>query len=261
MAAQGALVVITGAARGVGAATAQRLHAVGYRLLLLDRAAEVREVAAGLAGSVAYLLDVSDEAAVQAMVAEIVERHGVPDVWVNNAGIGLWGPFDPTRPGSEQAEMTVNYHGSVNCIRALLPHWQRRGRGHLIQVTSSAALVHGPNMASYAASKAAIASFVRALRVEQRPYGITVSEVIPNTIDSAMSRGHNAAHIPKIAQLRPPLTVVQVAAAIQHCIEARPREVRLPGLITPFHWVAMLFPTLWDWLYGWGNERNKDART
>lgn len=245
------LVVITGAAGGVGQAVAARLHGAGYRLVLLDRADEVRVLAERL-GAVAWVVDVTDEDGVERTVAEMITTVGLPDVWVNNAGVGQWGPFDPTAAGSERAEMEVNYHGSVHCIRALLPHWRARGQGHLIQVTSSAALFYGPWMASYSASKAAIGFFVRALRVELRGTGIAITEILPNTIRTPMSSGANRTFIPKIASIRPDLTPDEVAAAIHRAILRRPREVRLPWLVSPFALLLALAPALVDWLLAWG---------
>lgn len=253
---EGALVAITGAAQGVGWAAACQLHEAGYRLLLLDRNPAVLNRAAELASGGrpvgACIVDVADEGTVRMALSTIVDRWGVPDVWVNNAGIGRWGPFDEGRLGGERAEMEVNYHGSVNCIRAMLPLWRARGGGHLIQITSSASLFHGPWMASYAASKAAIGSFVRALRVELRGSGIAVTEVIPNIVRTGMSEGANGNFVPRIATIRPELTPEQVAAAIQEAIERRPRELRLPRLITPFHIASAIAPRFVDWLLSWG---------
>lgn len=251
------LVAITGAAGGVGRALVTRLHAAGYRLLLLDREEAVRALAEEV-GATAWVVDVADEAAVQRVVGEILRAVGVPDVWVNNAGVGRWGPFDPSVAGGEREEMAVNYHGSVHCIRALLPPWRAQGRGHLIQVTSSAALFHGPWMASYSASKAAIGFFVRALRVELRGAGIAITEILPNTIRTPMSSGSNRAFIPKIASIRPDLTPDEMAAAIHRAIRQRPREVRLPWLVSPFALLLALAPALVDWLLAWGPRGPRD---
>jgi short-subunit dehydrogenase len=188
---------------------------------------------------------------VKAVVAQIVAAEGVPDVWVNNAGVGQWGPFDPAAHDSERAEMAVNYHGSVNGIRAILPYWRERGHGQLIQITSSSALFPAPNMATYAASKAAIRAFVQSLRVELNGTGITITEIVPNTINTPMSAGQNRYWIPKIASIRPDLTPEQVAVAIHHAIDKRPREVQLPRLITLFHWLYSLFPKFIEHLLTW----------
>lgn len=244
------LVVITGGIGGVGAATVATLRAHAYRVVVLDKAGS----SAGEA-SAFYPCDVTDGAAVRAAVTRIVTDYGIPDVWVNNAGVGYWGPFDATAPNSDQPEMAVNYHGSVNGIRAMLPYWRERGDGHLIQITSSSALFPAPNMATYAASKGAIRAFVQSLRVELRGSGITITEIVPNTINTPMSAGQNRRWIPKIASIRPDLTPQEVATAIYRAIRKRPREVHLPRLVTPFAWLGLFMPHLLDWLVGWNHQK------
>lgn len=240
------LVVITGGAGGVGAATVSRLRAHALRVVVLDAVAEAADPSHFF-----YACDVTDADALRATVGEIVATHGIPDVWVNNAGVGQWGPFEPHEPHSEQREMQVNYHGSVNAIRAIYPYWQARGQGHLIQITSSSALFPAPRMASYAASKAAIRAFVQSLRVEWQGTGMVITEIVPNTINTPMSAGNNRRWIPRIASIRPDLTPNDVALAIHRAIEKRPREVHLPRLVTPFHWLATFLPRLLDRLVGW----------
>lgn len=244
------LVVITGAFGGVGKATVARLRAAGLRVVGIDQAAIL-----GDPDYPYFPCDMTDGAAVHRVVGDIVSTLGVPEVWVNNAGIGKWGPFDPTIPDSERAEMAVNYHGSVNGIRAILPYWQQQGRGHLIQITSSSALFPAPHMTSYAASKAAIRAFIQSLRVELRGTGMTITEIVPNTIDTPMSAGTNRHWIPKIASIRPDLTPEQVATAIHRAILKRPREMHVPGLVTPFQWLAVLVPGMIDRLVGWGRDK------
>lgn len=250
MASQAPLVVITGGLGGVGAATVARLRTDGFRVVVLDRLGSSTEAQKDF-----YPCDVTNLKAVQEVVATIVANEGVPEVWVNNAGVGIWGPFDPATADSERAEMGVNYHGSVNGIRAILPYWHQQGKGHLIQITSSSALFPAPNMASYAASKAAIRAFVQSLRVELRGTGIQISEIVPNTINTRMSAGNNRYWIPKIASIRPDLTPEQVAVAIHRAILKRPREVQLPGLVTPFWWIAVFLPMVIDRLVGWNYKK------
>ena len=160
MVSESPLVVVTGGLGGVGLATTARLRTHDCRVVVVDRVQGNVD-----RDSQFYSCDVRDLQEVQTVVATIIAKQGLPSVWVNNAGVGHWGPFDPTASDTEREEMDVNYHGSVNSIRAILPYWQREGRGHLIQITSSSALFPAPNMASYAASKAAIRAFIQSLRV------------------------------------------------------------------------------------------------
>ncbi|MFT9476107.1 SDR family oxidoreductase [Streptomyces sp. 11-1-2] len=172
---RGRVAVVTGAARGVGAALAAALSEAGVRVALLGREEErLREAAAGLpAPTLCVEADVTDPAALDAAAREVEARLGPADVVVANAGIAVSGPFRDTDAGLWQRVVDVNLTGAANTVRAFLPHLTRT-RGYFLQVASTASFGSAPMMSAYCASKSGAESFAQALRCELEPDGIAV---------------------------------------------------------------------------------------
>ncbi len=187
------VVVITGGSRGIGRAAALRFAAEGalvivnYASSAQAAAALVDEIAAAGGRAEAAQADVSDGAAVTAMIAAVVQRHRRLDVLVNNAGITR----DTLTPAMEDREwdevMAVNAGGGFRAARAAARPMMLARRGCIINVSSVAATKGGRGQANYAASKAAIEGFTRALAVELAPRGVRVNAVAPGVIETEMS--------------------------------------------------------------------------
>ncbi|WP_333767806.1 SDR family oxidoreductase [Streptomyces sp. IBSBF 2435] len=172
---EGRVAVVTGAARGVGAAVARELSARGLRVVLLGRELEtLRETAAGLPGS-SYSIeaDITDEAAMQGAAQCVAARFGPASVVVANAGISIAGPFAACDAALWNRVIEVNLIGSAVTARVFLPQLLRT-RGYLLQVASTAAFGSAPMMSAYCASKAGVESFAVALRNEMAPEGVGV---------------------------------------------------------------------------------------
>lgn len=172
---EGRVAVVTGAARGVGAAVARELSARGLRVVLLGRELEtLRETAAGLPGS-SYSIeaDITDEAAMQGAAQCVAARFGPASVVVANAGISIAGPFAACDAALWNRVIEVNLIGSAVTARVFLPQLLRT-RGYLLQVASTAAFGSAPMMSAYCASKAGVESFALALRNEMAPEGVGV---------------------------------------------------------------------------------------
>lgn len=183
----GRVVVVTGAASGIGRATARALAAAGARVAACD----VDEVGlASLDAEVGLALwrrvDVSDAAAVSGFAAE-VESVGPCAVVVNNAGIGVAGAVCDTAPEDLERVVRVNVLGVMYGCRAFGPAMRARGEGQIVNVASALGFVPGRGVAAYSASKAAVLSFSQALRVELAPHGVGVSVVCPGLIDTAIA--------------------------------------------------------------------------
>ena len=171
----GRTVFITGAARGIGAGAAQRLHAAGANVALVGLEPELLEDVAGRLGARAawFEADVTDYEALQAAVEGTIARFGAIDVAIANAGIQFMGRM-ATMP-REQFERTleVNLMGTWRTDRAVLDEIVRN-RGYLLNIASLAAASHAPLMGAYTASKAGVEAMTDALRVEVAPSGARV---------------------------------------------------------------------------------------
>ena len=180
-------ILVTGASRGIGRATAFALAQRGHHVVLAARdasrleavAASIRELGRGEV-EVAPM-DVTDEASVRASVATVLER-GPIDVLVNNAGIAHQGEFRAMEHSTQEEEMQLNYFGMLRVTRALLPSLIARRRGLIVNVSTLLATVGAPTTANYGASKAAVEVFSQGLRGELRRFGVGVSVfVAPHT--------------------------------------------------------------------------------
>ncbi|MGI5357096.1 SDR family NAD(P)-dependent oxidoreductase [Streptomyces sp. CA-252508] len=188
MAAQGRFdgygVLVTGAARGIGEATARRFGAEGARVLVVDLDEEpARAVAGTIPGAVAYGCDVADRAAVEAAVAFAAEAFGRLDVLVNNAFARV-----PDAPRFEdeadevwQTSLDVTLLGALRCARAALGHLAASGRGAVVNIGSvNAEQAFGGH--AYSAAKGGLTSLTRTLAAEAAPRGVRVNQVNPGTI-------------------------------------------------------------------------------
>ena len=171
----GRRVLITGAARGIGAALAERLAGQGARLALLglepDKLASVAERCGE--GTFVAECDVSDRDQVTSAIDEAAEALGGLDVVVANAGIAAAGPLRLQEVRSWERVIEINLMGVMYTDRAALPHLER-SRGYLLNVASAAAVAHGPGMSAYCAAKAGVEAMSDCLRVEQAPFGVGV---------------------------------------------------------------------------------------
>lgn len=188
----GSVVVVTGAARGLGAELSRQLSARGARVALLGlERAELDAVSAQCPGSAAWEVDVTDSAHLDDVAAEVVGRFGRVDAVVANAGIGAGGSLLLAEPASYDRVLEVNLLGSIRTVRAFLPNLVA-SRGYVLQVASVAAIVPVPLMTAYCASKSGVEAFAHALTVEVRHHGVDVGVAYLSWTDTDMVRGADA---------------------------------------------------------------------
>lgn len=189
----GKRVLITGAASGIGRATAHRLAREGSVLFLTDVNAdglnrtvdEVRAVGARVAEHRA--LDISDHDAVARFGADIHSRHPAMDVVMNIAGISAWGTVDRLSHEQWRAMIDVNLMGPIHVIETFVPAMVAGGRGgHLVNVSSAAGLVALPWHAAYSASKYGLRGLSEVLRFDLARHRIGVSVVVPGAVDTPL---------------------------------------------------------------------------
>ncbi|MEV4560101.1 SDR family oxidoreductase [Kitasatospora sp. NPDC049285] len=184
------VVVVTGAARGLGALMARKLSEQGAKVALLGlEPAELKAVAARCGEhATAWEADVTDLDALTETAARIKERYGRIDTVVANAGIALGGPMLDSDHRTYSRVIEVNLLGSVATARAFLPALAE-SRGYLLQIASLAALTPAPLMSAYCASKAGVESFAHALRAEVAYQGVKVGVGYLSWTDTDMVRG------------------------------------------------------------------------
>ena len=175
--------LVTGAARGIGLACAQRLRAAGCRVVGVDLGTPALAEAAAHLDVVAEL-DVSDAAAVRRLVAE----HGPFDIVVNSAGVV--GPNKPMWEVSDdewRSTMAVNLDGVFQVCRAVVPAMVERGWGRIVNIASIAGKEGNPNLAAYSASKAAVIGFTKSIGKELATSGVLVNSIAPAVIATPMN--------------------------------------------------------------------------
>ncbi len=245
----GALAVVTGAGSGIGRATAVRLAADGARVVVVDiDEAAAKETADQLgAGHPAYAADVSDAVAMAELAATVEREHGVPDIVVNNAGIGMSGRFLDTTAEDWDAIVGVNLRGVVNGCAAFGPAMVARGSGQVVNVSSGLGYISASETPAYCATKAAVLHLSRCLRADWARHGVGVSVICPGVINTPIATstrflGPNATKTAELAQKgfsrsHPPRIVADaIASAVR-----RNRSIVPVGTESWLGWYAARF--------------------
>jgi NAD(P)-dependent dehydrogenase (short-subunit alcohol dehydrogenase family) len=185
--------VVTGAAAGMGLAVAQRLSAVGHRVVLLDLDAEqVTRAAEDLrstgAQALAVATDVADRNAVDAAIAKAHDAFGPVEIMVTSAGLDEFQSFTDITIEAWDRMLAVNLTGTFHCLQAAIPDMLAAGFGRIVTISSSSAQSGASRMAHYVASKGGVVGLTKALAVEYAPHGITVNTIPPGFIDTPMAR-------------------------------------------------------------------------
>ena len=190
---KGKLAIVTGAASGIGRATAVELARRGAHLAIsdLDRsglAETAKRIEALGSGVTTYLLDVADRDAVYAFAQDIETSHGGADIVINNAGVAQIARIDELTYDDFEWVMKIDFWGMVYGTKAFLPQLRAKGAGHIVNVSSLFGLVAVPSQAAYNSAKFAIRGFTEALRHEMKGTGIAVSCVHPGGIKTNIVR-------------------------------------------------------------------------
>ena len=237
----GLVVLITGAASGIGAATASELHRRGAKPVLVDcDDIPLREVSARCGDALACVADVTSLSAMEGVVASTLETHGRIDVVWANAGIAAFGPLAYTDPGAWRRCLDVNVMGVFNTVRAALPAVMRH-KGYVLISASVSSFAHPPAISAYAASKAAVEAMGNAWRIELCHHGVAVGMLhagwvkTPLVTEGAMHPAFRRLRATMPAFLNAEVTAEMAAAAITQGISQRRRTIWFPGWIRMLH--------------------------
>src|SRR3954454_7217672 len=183
--------LVTGAARGIGLATAKKFLAQGWRVALLDIDAELLRGAVAAIGepdnTLALHCDVADARGVAGALAETERRFGRLDALVNNAGIAVFAPLLETADAEWDRVLAVNLTGPFLCSKAAVPLMREHG-GAIVNITSISSLRASTLRSAYGTSKAGLAHLPKQLAVELAGLGIRVNAVAPGPVETAMAR-------------------------------------------------------------------------
>src|SRR5215212_9628381 len=211
----GRVVAITGAARGIGKATAAALVRKGARVGIGDLDVELaRQTASELGENVrAYELDVTSRPSVAAFLDSVERDLGPLDVVVNNAGIMPVGPFLEEDDASAVRQIDINVHGVIFGMKEALARMLPRGGGHIVNLASVAGKGGFPHLATYCASKHAVVGISEAVYAEYRDNGINVSCVMPSLVDTELTSGVKAGR--GIEKAKPEDVADEIVSALQ----------------------------------------------
>lgn len=241
---QDCIVVITGASSGIGRATAHAFASQGATVVLAARREhilqDVKRECEQLGGSaLAIPTDVREEKQVRDLAQQTIETLGRIDIWINNAGVSMFGRFEEVPPESFEAVIRTNLFGYIYGARAVLPIFREQGHGHLINVASIVARISQPYTSAYAVTKAGIRALSDSLREELLDAkDIHVSTVSPATIDTPLFQ-NGANYTGRAAKAMPPVYPAEdVVKAIISLVKHPRREMMVGGagrLITLQH--------------------------
>lgn len=218
----GALVAVTGGARGIGLATARLLAQHGATVAIGDLVEGLAKERAAEIGGLGYGLDVASYESFEGFLAQAGRDAGRPlDVLVNNAGVMPSRAFLEQEPAVDRLTFDVNVYGVINGMRIALPGMIAHGRGHVVNVASLAGKFPLKGLAVYNASKFAVVGLTAATRLETARAGVSVSAVLPSAVDTELASGISFRPLPKTQPEK-------VAEGVLESIRTRKAELAVP---------------------------------
>lgn len=253
---EGKVAVVTGGSMGIGEAIAAKLADEGATVVIASRDLGRVEAARQRIGHadriVAVARDVRRRLDLEALLHTAVSRFGRVDIWVNNAGHGLFDSVEQMNMADCRAMFDTNLFGAIDAMQVAIPQMKRQGGGIIVNISSVAGHIAVPHMAAYCATKAALNAIGRAARVELRGTGVHVLTVCPGYVATGFSRnavrGANRQRMG--GSVRRDIPPGRVAEAVLRGVLVRRREMVVPWkdrLVIKLYQVA---PRFLEWVMG-----------
>jgi short-subunit dehydrogenase len=257
----GSVFFITGAADGIGAATAELAVSRGYRVAVCDLDESAGASLCRRLGENAHAiaLDVRDIESWERALDEAWQRFGCVDVLVNNAGVIHTGWVDEQPLEKLEHMIEVNLLGLMKGVRATVPRFQAQGYGHVINIGSLGCFVPLPGQSVYGATKHAVRAFHHGYAMEQRDRRVTFTLVCPGVVDTQMLRKQVGIEASFISFSVSPLRREAVAKAVLRGAEKKPHEILIPVFQGEGLRLAGIFPRIMRWLAPGFEARGRKA--
>ena len=236
----GRVIAITGAARGIGLATAEALIAQGAKVSIGDVDLELAEKEAQRIGAKAFKVDVRDRASFAQFIQNTVQHYGSLYALVNNAGIMPMGAFLDEDPDLVDAQIDINFRGVIMGMQLALPELLKHAEGHIVNIASLAGRFALPGSAVYSGTKSAVIGLTEAVAGEFRDSNIQFTAILPSKVLTELSSGTDQA-----GKIIPAVTAQQVAQAVVSTLLKPRLFIAVPDYLQTVHSAYGLMP---QWL-------------
>lgn len=237
---KGKVVAITGAARGIGLATAEAMIAQGAQVSIGDIDLELAEKEAQRIGAKAFKLDVRNRESFAQFIQETIDHFGSLYSLVNNAGIMPMGAFLDEDPELADAQIDINFRGVIYGMQLALPHLIQAKTGHIVNIASFAGRFALPGSAVYSGTKFAVVGLTEAVAGEYRNSGIEFTAIMPSKVLTELTSGTDNA-----SKIIPSVTPQQVANAVVNALIKPRLFIAVPDYLQMLHGV---YGTLPQWV-------------
>lgn len=244
----GKVVVVTGASMGIGEAIAKRFAEDGATVVMCSRDVSRAEAARSRVGHTErtspLALDVTSRSQIQAAVQDVISRFGRIDVWVNNAGQGMYDAVELLDVASARAIFDTNYFGALECMQAVIPVMRKQKSGTIINISSIAGHIGAPYSGAYCATKHALNAISNAARAELKGSGVHILTVCPGMIATDFSANVKKGKDPRriAGNAKVGITADEVAAETVKAYKAGKREIVVPAKDKVAIWLYRLMP-------------------
>lgn len=258
---EGKNAIITGGSSGIGKATACLLARYGANVFIIARRQQVLNAALDeimaekkRADQVcrAFAADVSQYEQVKTAISALIEGRYLPDILINSAGVASCNYFDELSLDDFHRTMSINFFGTVNTIKAVLPYMKEKRSGHIVNVSSVAGIIGVFGYTSYGATKFAVRGFSDALRMELKPYNIYVSVLCPPDTDTPQFHEENKTKPLETKRLAGTVKLnspEQVARELLRGIEKKKRMIICGTDTKLLYPLYRLIPSVFDWYF------------